>query len=343
VQPELCGGNCAETAYSDLQGRLLRTYWGCQSVDEKIERRYEKAMPIFSVRHITTYRYSAPVLFGEHRMMFRPREGLDQKLLDATLSIEPQPKEIRWTHDVFGNCVALANFGDGGTELRFESNIRVEHPSANLPDLQIDPRAIVYPFSYDDEEKPDLLPYTARQYPDPDGEVRRWVRRFLRDGRRNETGALLMTLTAAIKETFVYERRSEAGTHEPALTIKLGRGSCRDLALLMMEGVRELGLAARFASGYLYVPSCDTPAAIAGGSTHAWCQVYLPGAGWVEFDPTNGIVGSRDLIRVAVARDPRQAIPLSGTWFGKAEHSLGMSVQVQVGRSGNGAAALEFN
>lgn len=206
-------------------------------------------MAIFSVRHITIYRYSAPVSFGEHRMMFRPREGFDQKLLDTTLAIEPQPKNVRWTHDVFGNCVAVANFDDRAAELRFESNVRVEHLSLNLPDLQIDPRAMVYPFSYDHEEGPDLLPYTARRHPDPDNEVRWWVGRFLRDGRPNETGALLMTLTAAIKEGFVYQRRSEAGTQEPALTIKLGRGSCRDVALLMIEAVRELGLAARFASG----------------------------------------------------------------------------------------------
>ncbi|HTW53947.1 MAG TPA: transglutaminase family protein [Stellaceae bacterium] len=300
-------------------------------------------MPIFSVRHVTTYRYKAPVLLGEHRMMLRPREGFDQKLLDAALSIEPAPRDIRWTHDVFGNCVMLAAFEGRASELRFESNVRVEHLSSNLPDLLIDPRATTYPFSYDDGEEPDLLPYRARRYTDPDNEVRRWVRRFLRRGRRNETGALLMTLTAAIKDSFAYERRSEAGTYEPALTLRIGRGSCRDLALLMIEAARELGLAARFASGYLYVPSRDAPSAIAGGSTHAWCQVYLPGAGWVEFDPTNGIVGGRDLIRVAVARDPRQAVPLSGSWFGKAEDSLGMSVEVQVNCHGNGAASREFN
>jgi transglutaminase-like putative cysteine protease len=250
---------------------------------------------------------------------------------DATLAIEPQPKGIRWTHDVFGNCVALASFDGRAAELRFESNVRVAHLSSNLPDLQINPRAIVYPFSYDHEEESDLLPYRARRYPDQDNEVRRWVRRFLREGRPNETGALLMTLTAAIKESFLYQHRSEAGTQEPALTIKLGRGSCRDLALLMIEAVRELGLAARFASGYLYVGYRDAPNACAGGSTHAWCQVYLPGAGWVEFDPTNGIVGSQDLIRVAVTGDPRQAVPLSRTWFGSPEHSLGMFVH---GRGG---------
>jgi len=165
--------------------------------------------------------------------------------------------------------------------------------------------------------------------------VERWVRRFLRQGRSNQTGALLMTLTAAIKESFVYIRRSEQGV-EPGLTLRLGHGSCRDLALLMVEGVRTLGFAARFVSGYLYVPRRDDPDIRGGGATHAWCQVYLPSAGWVDFDPTNGVVGNRDLIRVAVARDPRQAVPLTGIWYGKAEASLGMSVEVIVRRAGEG-------
>jgi Transglutaminase-like superfamily len=126
------------------------------------------------------------------------------------------------------------------------------------------------------------------------------------------------------------KRRAEHGTQEPVATVRMGRGSCRDFALLMIEAVRSLGLAARFVFGYLYVPSRDGPENIGGGSTHAWCQVYLPGAGWVEFDPTNGIIGNRDLIRVAVARDPNQAIPLSGTYAGSPDDDLGMKVQVNV-------------
>src|SRR4051812_29531032 len=139
-----------------------------------------------------------------------------------------------------------------------------------------------------------------------------------------------MTLTCGIKESLGYTRRHEDGTNTPLTTLNLGRGSCRDLALLMMEAVRCLGLAARFVSGYIYVPDRDQGTYLGGGSTHAWCQVYLPGAGWVEFDPTNGIIGNDDLIRVAVARDPAQAVPLSGTFFGDVEDELGMSVEVQV-------------
>jgi transglutaminase-like putative cysteine protease len=238
---------------------------------------------------------------------------------------------VRWVHDVSGNCVTIVDFDRAeAEELRFETNIWLDHTPSNSPDFQIEDSARTYPFIYDAQETSDLAPAIARQYPDPDGEVERWVRRFLRKGRPTDTGMLLMTLTYAFKESFAYERRSEPGTRPPALTLKLGRGSCRDLALLMIEGLRALGLAARFVSGYLYVPARDGARYRGGGSTHAWVQVYLPGAGWVEFDPTNAIVGNRDLIRVAVARDPAQAVPLSGSYFGEAGDFVDMAVEVSV-------------
>jgi transglutaminase-like putative cysteine protease len=288
-------------------------------------------MTLLSVRHVTTYRYRQPVTFGEHRMMFRPRDSYDQKLLEARLQIAPEPSSVRWVHDTFGNCVTIAQFaGAEADELRFESSMWLDHSPSNAPDFQIEDYARTYPFSYSPEEMPDLASAITRQYPDADGSVERWVRRFLRAGKPTDTGMLLMTLTYAFKETFSYERRSEPGTRPPALTLKLGRGSCRDLALLMIEALRALGLAARFVSGYLYVPSRDGPRHRGGGSTHAWCEVYLPGAGWVEFDPTNAIVGNRDLIRVAVARDPSQAVPLSGTYYGAPEDFQDMIVEVLV-------------
>jgi transglutaminase-like putative cysteine protease len=299
-------------------------------------------MTILTVRHVTVYRYRVPVVFGDHRMMFRPRDGYDQKVIGEKLTIAPEPTQIRRLHDVFGNFVAVASFDARADELSFTSDIRLEHTSSNLADLQIEPEATAYPFSYSEDELPDLLPFMTRRYPDPHSAVESWVRRFLRQGRSNQTGALLMTLTAAIKESFAYIRRSEPGVHEPGLTLRLGHGSCRDLALLMVEGVRALGFAARFVSGYLYLPTRDDPDIRGGGATHAWCQIYLPGAGWVDFDPTNGVVGNRDLIRVAVARDPRQAMPLTGTWYGGAEASLGMSVEVIVRRAdevGTGATS----
>ena len=138
-----------------------------------------------------------------------------------------------------------------------------------------------------------------------------------------------MTLTTAISETFVYETRLARGTKAPTETLASGRGTCRDFAMLMIEAVRALGLAARFVTGYLHVPSQNAEGFHGGGHTHAWCEVYLPGAGWVEFDPTNGVVGNRNLIRVAVARDPRQAVPLHGSFFGVASDALEMTVSVE--------------
>ncbi|MBF2713938.1 MULTISPECIES: transglutaminase family protein [Rhizobium/Agrobacterium group] len=287
-------------------------------------------MTIFSVRHITSYRYKRPVEFGEHRLMFRPRDSFDQTLLSSHLDVDPKPDYIRWIHDVFGNCVALVGFTGKARELCFGTNIRLDHTQQVEMDLQIDAEALHYPFAYDPEEVVDLERTIKRHFADPDDEVGRWTRQFVRIGQPTETGRLLMTLCYAIHESFIYARRLEHGTQTPLETLRLRRGTCRDFALLMMEAARSLGLAARFVTGYIYVPDRDGSTKLGGGSTHAWCQVYLPGAGWVEFDPTNGIVGNRDLIRVGVARDPKQAVPLSGSYDGDASDFDTMSVQVNV-------------
>lgn len=287
-------------------------------------------MPLFSVTHSTVYRYRRPVRFGEHRILFRPRDSYDQRLLSASLRVEPEPDTVRWLHDVFGNCVAHLTFVKAAKELRFDTNIRLEHTPDATPDFMIDDKALAYPFHYQPDELPDLESTIRRQFDDDGGEVARWARQFVGGRKTVETGRVLMTLCFAIREGFTYERRSAHGTQPPVITLRSKRGSCRDFALLMMEAVRALGFAARFVTGYIYVASRDGHANRGGGSTHAWCQVYLPGAGWVELDPTNGIVGNRDLIRIGVARDPRQAVPLSGTYFGSASDDLGMTVRVDV-------------
>jgi transglutaminase-like putative cysteine protease len=284
-------------------------------------------MPVLTVRHLTTYRYKQPVAFGEHRMMLRPRDYYDQKLLEAKLMITPEPIDIRWVHDVFGNCVAVARFGGRAQELRFESVIRLEQSPTDVLDFQIEEYARRYPFTYGADEMPDLLRAVERQYLDPEHEVDQWARQFLRHDSRTETTELLAAMTQAIRQNLTYVRREESGVQDPVRTLRLGSGSCRDFAVLMMEAVRSLGLAAHFVSGYLYVHQGRR---VGGGATHAWLRVYLPGAGWVEFDPTNGIVGNHDLIRVAVARDPRQVVPVSGTWTGFPSDSLGMTVEVEV-------------
>jgi transglutaminase-like putative cysteine protease len=292
--------------------------------------RVEVLMPIFVVKHTTIYRYAREVSFGEHRLMFRPRDSYDQRLLESSMLVEPEPREVRWIHDVFGNCVAVVSFSRAAKELRFETCIRLDHTSDDMPDFRIDPSALNYPFAYDRDEFADLACTIERHYPDENDDVRKWAKQFVCTGGRARTGNVLMTLCYAIHEGFMYSRRVEPGTQPPVLTLHQRRGTCRDLALLMMEAVRSLGFAARFVTGYLYVPGNDGVTTRGGGSTHAWCQVYLPGAGWVEFDPTNGIVGNRDLIRVAVSRDPGQAIPLYGSYSGRASDALEMTVQVNV-------------
>jgi transglutaminase-like putative cysteine protease len=288
------------------------------------------AMQLLTVRHVTTYRYRQPVALGEHRMMLRPRDSYDQKLLDARLDIGPTPADLRWVLDVFGNCVAIARFSGRTAELRVDSMIRLDHAPSYSLEFQIEDYARTYPFAYGAEEGPDLLRSIERQYLDPGRDIDNWARQFLSRQGRTGTSELLAAMTYAIKERFAYVERQEMGTQDPVETLRLGSGSCRDFAVLMMEAVRSLGLAARFVSGYLYEPVQGGGGRVGGGATHAWLEVYIPGAGWTEFDPTNGIVGNRDLIRVAVVRDARHAVPLAGSWTGFPSDFLGMTVEVSV-------------
>jgi transglutaminase-like putative cysteine protease len=280
-------------------------------------------MPIVTIRHATSYRYACPVTFGDHRLMFRPRDSHDMRLLETGLEISPVAT-VRWLHDVFGNSIAIASFTEPAAELRFVSTIRLEHFPAVLPEFAVEPYARHHPFSYSAEEVPDLGRTMERHYPDPQHRVDEWARRFVAAPGDTETRALLVSITSAIREEFRYEAREAEGTQTPVETLDRGAGTCRDYALFMMEAARSLGFAARFVSGYLYDDE-----AVGGGATHAWVQVYLPGGGWVEFDPTNAIVGSQKLVRVAVTRDPSQAIPVSGTWTGAPSDFLGMTVDVQ--------------
>ena len=290
-------------------------------------------MTVYSVHHKTTYRYKRPIRLGPHQLLFRPRDSFDQHLLDSHLDVTPEPSEVRWIHDVFGNCLTLVDFSAKCELLEFDTVIRLEHTPESAPDFRIEDYARSHPFSYSDDEAPDLAAYIRRHHPQ-DTEVEEWLGKFVRKDIRQPTGQLLMTLNEAIAEGFSYERRTSRGTQSPGETLRHQRGTCRDFALLMMEAARLLGFAARFVTGYVYVPSLDGPLRLGGGSTHAWCQIYVPGSGWVEFDPTNGIVGNRDLIRVGVARTAEQAIPLSGSYWGDSDDELGMEVMVNVKMEG---------
>lgn len=287
-------------------------------------------MRLLTVRHNTTYRYSEPVALGEHRMMFRPRESHDLRLLKARLEITPKPAHFRFLHDVFDNSVGVATFDKSTAELRFESLVTLEHFETTLPDYPLEKFAECYPFSYSEEELPSLTRALAQHY--PSDEVRHWARKFLDPSGTTGTMNLLRSITLAIKQDFTYIRRSAKGVQNPTETLRTRRGSCRDFAVLMMEATRSLGLAARFVSGYIFVPgAADTGTGTkGGGATHAWTQIYLPGAGWIDFDPTNSIIGNRNLIRVAVAWEHKHVLPLWGTFVGKPSSFLGMDVTVSV-------------
>jgi transglutaminase-like putative cysteine protease len=287
------------------------------------------------VRHRTIYRYSEPVALGEHRMMFRPRASHDLRLVKSRLEIRPHPSELRWLHDVFDNSVAIARFTGTTRELRFDSTATLEHFELARPEYVLEAGARRFPFQYADDERPSLAAALTRLYPDE--RVNEWARHFVPASGSIRTMTLLDTMTRRIKKQFVYLRRIEKGVQTPAETLQRRSGSCRDFALLMMEAARALGLAARFVSGYIFVPRSGPAAALGGGSTHAWMQVYLPGAGWVDFDPTNSIVGNRNLIRVAVAWDPAHALPLWGSFIGSASSFLGMEVAVSVTEKGVGS------
>lgn len=290
---------------------------------------------ILVVEHTTTYRYAGPVRFGTHRVMFRPRVGHDIHVLDASIDVNV-PARIDWVSDTQSNSVTVVTPQQPAAELRIHCELRISHSGVKgLNELPLASHARRWPFDYTPEERRDLGALLERHYPDPEGRVFEWCRPFLAPMVRPDTRELLTSIASSIKSSFAYETREEEGTQTPDETIQRGTGSCRDFALLMMEVVRRLGMAARFVSGYLYDPALDQgeDVGISGaGATHAWLHVYLPGAGWVPFDPTNALFGGSSLIRVAVARDPSLAAPISGSWFGDSELYQGMDVAIAVRR-----------
>ena len=284
-------------------------------------------MPILTVKHVTAYHYRQPVAFGEHRMMLRPRDDRDQTVLESEIDITPSPSRLSWTRDMFGNHIAVAHFADRASVLRFASTIRLELAPAVLRAADIEDFARTYPFAYADEEQPGLARFVEPLC--PHASVDHWAVGFLRADGSADTYELLVNMTQTIKRTFKHVARHEKGIQDPARTLALASGSCRDVAMLMIAGLRSLGIAARFVSGYLHLADDDDDR-LTGGNTHAWVQAYVPGPGWVDFDPSSGMVGNQALVRVAVVHDPREAIPLQGSWIGAASDHLAMKVAVKV-------------
>jgi transglutaminase-like putative cysteine protease len=289
-------------------------------------------MARISIVHSTQYAYRNPVGLTRHRLMLRPDDSHDLKLHHAALDVEPKPSLVHWTHDAFDNSICFLEWPEAlrTDRLSIVSTLELTHHPDGPPKpvYSLNPGAEAFPFAYATDEAPDLASLAQQQLPDPDGTVTAWAHRFVAGAGKARTLAVMESMTHAIKAEFRYEARHEEGTQTAAETIGRGSGTCRDFAVLMMEALRSFGVATRFVTGYLYD---DTSGATrGGGSTHAWCNVYLPGAGWMEYDPTNGLVAGSNLVRVGVARSATQAVPVSGGYVGAADDSIGLNVDVAV-------------
>lgn len=287
-------------------------------------------MVALNIHHLTVYRYRQPVSLGPHRLMLRPRESRDLRLVASHVTVTPDAS-VTWAHDVFGNAVATATFQSMSDLLQIESAAEVQLDATPWPVFDIAASAIAFPFRYSDDEWIDLGGMTAAQYGDPACYLRIWARAFVR-GSTTDTLALLKDLSVGVSETIRYQSRDDMGTQSPTETLARGWGSCRDLAVLFVEAARSLGFGARIVSGYLYspVPGMGTIVNAGAGTTHAWAEVFVPGAGWITFDPTNRGVGGSNLIPVAVARDIRQVVPVAGSFNGMTDAFQELSVQVRI-------------
>jgi transglutaminase-like putative cysteine protease len=289
---------------------------------------------IGEIIHTTTYRYAKPVTFGTHRAMFLPRRGASSRLIGWSAKTNLSSK-IHWVTDSRSNAVTVIEFSEGGSELTFTFRVRgVYFGIKGLESFPLEARAEEVPVQYSPDEWTDLAGYLRPHADDPDGSVAAWAKSFVA-GDQDRTADVLVRLLAAFR-SFNYRARDLEGTQSPGETLRTKSGTCRDFAWLMIETLRRLGFAARFISGYLYDAALDggDVGMTGSGSTHAWVQVFLPGAGWLDYDPTNSLSAGYDLIPVAIARHPGQAIPLAGSWFGDAGDYLGMSINVAVHKIG---------
>lgn len=282
-------------------------------------------MPSVEVRHTTTYRYRRLVTLGEHNVLTRPRDSHEIRLIKAKLQTTPD-STTTWSFDVFGNCIGRMQFFAPAQTLEIASTLLLEICAPEWPVFPIRVDAQTYPFQYSTDEIIDLGALRNLQYADPGRQLEAWAKRFVR-GPSTDTLSLLQDLNAGISNSVRYQSRDEEGTQGPLHTLARGWGSCRDYAVLLAEAARSLGFGARLVTGYLHVAGGSL---IGGGSTHAWVEIYVPGAGWVAFDPTNRAMGGAHLIPVAVGRNIDQIIPVAGTFIGVPDDMIGMSVEVSV-------------
>lgn len=290
---------------------------------------------IYDLEHITTYSYRQPVTFGKHRAIFLPNASHSERILSYSIDSN-LPSKTRWTMDTLSNNVATLEISEPAKELIIICRLRAEHFGLKaIAEFPLDPRAREIPVQYTPDEWIDLSVFMRPHAEDPDGSVAAWAKSFVA-GDQDDTLDVIERMMDQIKDSLTYQSRETEGTQSPGETLRIASGTCRDYAWLMIEALRRLGLACRFVSGYLYDAALDGGeiGMIGSGATHAWLQVYLPGAGWRSYDPTNQITAGFDLIQVAIARHPAQVLPLSGSWFGEADDYLDMDVKVTIRKLG---------
>lgn len=274
------------------------------------------------IRHVTRYSYAEPARFHPHRLLVRPREGHDVRVESSRLAIQPAHSVV-WHRDINDNSVAVVEFQEDGTFLEFDSEVVIEHYEAQRFDYPLELQAQSYPFKYHSRERIELAAYQQLLSSEDSDVLNGWIERFWTPGSLCPTMELLDAMNGAIPADFQYVRREEPGVQRAAATLSSRAGSCRDFATFFIEVCRHLGFAARFVSGYLYAPTF----AAADGATHAWAEIYLPGAGWRGFDSTIGSRVGQDHIAVAVARHPETVPPVAGTFDGGPAN---MEVNVEV-------------
>lgn len=280
-------------------------------------------MQRYKIVHHTYYNFSAPVTLGLHELLLRPSEDHTQRIQSFDLRITPDAT-LLWHRDVEGNSMAIASFAPLATQqLAFESEVVIQQYNEDPLDFIVADYAVNYPFAYLDHDRALLAPYTSTGRTDAQNQLTTWINSFWRATESIQTYSLLLRMTEHIHSTFKYQMREQPGVQSAQQTLSCGTGSCRDFAYLFMQAATRLGLAARFVSGYLYVPL-----ATASGSTHAWAEVYLPGAGWLGFDPTTGAIVGADHFPVAVSRLPESVPPVAGAFTGAAQSALEVGVWV---------------
>lgn len=282
-------------------------------------------LSLLQIAHRTHYRYTRRVAFGPHRLMLRPRESHELRLLAFDIHTDP-PCSLTWAQDVFGNAIATATFAAEADSLTINSVAKLELTGSPWPIFPIAASAHKYPFQYSADESADLGALLSSQYGDTMGRLSGWAASLVRSN-PTDTLALLKDLNDSVSAAVCYQVREEEGTQSPTHTLNAGRGSCRDMAILFVEAARVMGFGARIVSGYIFQSSQLQPDA---STTHAWAEVFVPGAGWIAFDPTHRQLGGHNLIPVSVARDVPQVTPVSGSYVGAHNELLGMTVTVRI-------------